>query len=78
MTVQGQKDLTGKMCYVYILNLMAKPSNLPKCIMDANASNAPSCNIHARDNALSRMGPESQKNTLSAKQEDKRLISAVH
>lgn len=51
MTAEGVTDiLPGNPFYVYILNLTAKPVNLSKLMIVADASSSPTCIIHAKDN----------------------------
>lgn len=55
MSARGlDDDLPGKAFYVCIANVMAKPANLPKCIIVVCASSAPKCILHAIDDELHR------------------------
>lgn len=50
MTVRGVMDvLPGKPIYIHILNMRAKPENLPKFVIVTCASNAPTFMIHLKD-----------------------------
>lgn len=41
--------LPGKPFYVYVVNMTAKPVDLPKLMIVACALNSPTCIIHVRD-----------------------------
>lgn len=68
----------GNPFYLYIVNLSAKPVNLPKLVLVATAPNIHTFMVHGRGDEALGLESNVQNTRQSIKNKDQKSINAVH